>query len=359
MKVFFKIIKWREKLSVLNVLASILAVGIGMAILVLSLYMCQINISLGLQTIYAGSLGRYNSISETLLRATILALISYGLIISFTAGVWNIGAEGQYIMGAIASTIVCLTLGNISGYFLIPLAMIISVVIGAAWALIPGLLLVKLNINEVLTTLMMNYIAQYILSWLVTGPLQDKTSMFPESPYIPKQAFLPRIIPIYRLNYVSLILLILLAPLIHIVLGKTWFGLSLKILGSSKRTARYAGINVNRTIIISIVISGALAGLAGALEIMGVQYKLRPGIVQGYGYTGIVITLVGNLHPYGALLASVLMASLINGISETCQLFQIPIGLAQILQGIFLITVISLRFLFRFLIEKYSKVYGE
>jgi len=350
---------WFEKTGLLNASASFFAIAIGMIILILSLYLCGIDVGSGIQTIYLGSLGRYNSISETLLRASVLALISYGLIISFTAGIWNIGAEGQYLMGAIASTIICLIFKDLTGYSLIPLAIFAGIIAGLTWAFIPGLLLAKFNVNEVLTTLMMNYIAQYILSWLVTGPLQDKTSLFPESPYIPRQAFLPRIIPIYRLNYISLVLLIALAPITYIILNKTFFGLSLRVLGSSRRVAKYSGINIDKMIVISIIISGALAGLAGALEILSIQYKLRPGIAQGYGYTGRVIALVGNLHPYGAFLASIFIASLINGISEVCQLYQLPIGLAQILQGVFLVAIVALRSLFDLFIRKRVKIYGE
>jgi len=352
-------IMWYEKKGILNVFASFLSITIGVAVLIFSFYMCGINVMSAIQTLYFGAIGTYNSISETLLLASILALISYGLTISFTANVWNIGAEGQYMMGAIASTVLSLTFKNLPGYILIPLSLVIGILAGLLWALLPGVLLVKYSVNEVLTTLMMNYIAQYILSWLVTGPLQDRTSLFPESPYIPSQAHLPRIIALYRINYISLILLIALAPLIYIIISKTYFGMSLRILGSSRRVAKYAGLNVEKLIISSLLISGALSGLAGAIEILGIQYRLRPGIVQGYGYTGIVITLVGNMHPYGCLLASIFIASLMNGISQVCQLYQLPIGLTQILQSIFLITFVSVKFLLEYLSTKRIKIYGE
>ncbi len=286
-----------------------------------------------LQTLLITPWSSLYGLTELTVKAAPILLVALGLTICFQAKVWNIGAEGQLIVGAIFSSTVALTL-PLNNYSLLILSLIAGVVGGAIWGAIPALLKVRFNANEILTSLMLNYVAISLLNYVVQEPLKDPQGLnFPESAPFSQFATLPIVIPRTRMH-LGVILAIVAALLIWGLLKLTFFGYAVRVVGASPSAARYAGINCDRIIYLSLVLSGGLAGLAGACEVLGPIGQLRSTISPGYGYTAIIAAFIGRLNPIGAILSSLLMALLYVG-SELLQIKQgLPLAIASVFQGI-------------------------
>lgn len=334
-------LKYSEKVKVIYTLYPVISIVIALAILSLVIYIIGVDPIKALYYLYFGMMGNYNYVSETLIRATPILLVSLGLAIAFTAKVWNIGAEGQLYMGGLIAAIVALNSGGLPSAIAIPLIWICAGLAGAAWAFIPAILKAKYEINEIFTTIMMNYIAIYFTSYMLHGPLRDPVSHFPETPTIPENTWLPRIIPQYRFHAGSLFSLVVLVPLVYIMLSRSTLGFKLKLVGSSRESARYYGVDVEKSIIYAMLISGFFAGLAGANEVTGVVFKMRPEISPGYGFTGIAVALLGRLNAFGVMLASIFMGGLINGSYTMHRMAQVPVGVAYFVQGLLIILVVA------------------
>lgn len=284
-----------------------------------------------LQTLFILPLSNLYGLTEIAVKAAPILLIAVGLAVCFQAKVWNIGAEGQFIIGAIFSSTVALGFPNVNNYSLVLLSLIAGVVGGAIWGSIPAVLKVQFNANEILTSLMLNYVAISVLNYLVRGVLKDPQGYnFPESAPFSEFASLPSLITGTRLH-LGVIFALVVALLIWGVLRQTFFGFSVRVVGSSPDAADYAGIKSDRIIWLSLLISAGLAGLAGACEVLGPIGQLRPGISPGYGYTAIIAAFIGRLHPLGIILASLVMALFYVG----SELLQIKLGLSLALVGVF------------------------
>lgn len=308
------------------------------------------------QLLFYYGFGSYTYLIETVLRSVPLLLISLGLVFTFIAGVWNIGAEGQFYIGAIVTAAVALN----TAWLPFPIPLILAVLGGclggALYALIPAYLRVSRNINEVLTTLMLNYIAIYIVSYLILGPLRNPTTNFAETPPIPKSAMLPRITPELRVNWLSILAFITI-PITLLLLNRTRFGLSIKFMGQNPTAADFIAIDKRRLILKTMFLSGFLTGLAAAHEVLGVIHAVRQGISSSYGYVSIGIAYFGGLHPIGVLLISLLAAGIINGTRLVSFFLGIPIGLSDILFGTLpLFIFISNRIVEKFITSKI--IYG-
>ncbi|MDH5806125.1 MAG: ABC transporter permease [Candidatus Methanomethylicaceae archaeon] len=297
--------------------------------------------------IFHGAFGNELLIIETLVRTSPILLISLGLAISFKCKVWNIGAEGQLYIGAMLGTIAALFMGEF--FLTLPIAIIFSILGGAAWASIPAFMKAKLGINEVITTFLMNYVAINLVQWLLAFPFKSPETLFPESSRIPYSAIFPIIINHTRFHLGILITFIIILPLIYFLMMKTTFGFKLKVVGENPEAAKYSGISVSTTIFMALVISGALAGMAGFFEVAGIQYRMRPTISPGYGYTGIVIALLGQNHPIGITLASIFIAAIINGASTMSRILNQPQGIVDFIQGMLIIMVLASEIILRYL----------
>jgi len=286
----------------------------------------------GLKLMFYYSYGSPAFLFETFLRSVPLLLISIGLIFPFIAGVWNIGAEGQFYIGAIMATATALLLGELP--FPIPLivATLSSCLGGALYALIPAFLRVKYDINELLTSLMLNFVAYYFLSYLLFGPLKNPMTQFPETSPIPLSSRAPALIPNTRFNILT-ILAFVIVPITYISLTRTKFAVLIRYMGANLEAALCMGININKLIYTTMALSGALAGFAGAHEVLGVLYALRMGISMNYGYVGIGLAYFGNLNPLGVFLVSLLAAGIINGTLMLSFFYNIPVGVYQVLLG--------------------------
>jgi simple sugar transport system permease protein len=270
-------------------------------------------------------------LGEWLLKATPLLLCALGLAIGFGANVWNIGAEGQLTMGAIAGSGVALAHGDAPAHWLLPAMLLAGVLGGMLWAAIPALLRTRFNTSEILVSLMLVYVAQLLLGWLVHGPWRDPQGYnFPQSRAFNDWETLPLLLDGARTNIASLFALAL-AVLAWVFTRRTYAGYRLQVAGLAPAAARYAGYGEQRGIWLALLISGGLAGLAGICEVAGPIGQLQPQVSPGYGFAAIIVAFVGRLHPLGIVLAALLMSLLYLGGERA----QIDLGLPAAITGLF------------------------
>ena len=287
-----------------------------------------------LTTLFVAPLASFYGLTELAVKAAPILLSAVGLAVCFQAKVWNIGVEGQFTMGAIFASAVAIAFSNLNNYGLLLICILAGVAGGVAWGSIPAWLKVQFNANEILTSLMLNYVAISVLNYLVRGALKDPQSYkFPESALFSEFATLPILIPQTRIH-LGVLLAIVAALLIWGLLAQTFFGFQVRVVGSSLPAANYAGIERDRIIWLSLLISGGLAGLAGACEVFGPIGQLRPTISPGYGYAAIIAAFIGRLNLLGIILSTLLLALLYVG-GELLQIkLTLPLALAGVFQGI-------------------------
>lgn len=303
--------------------------------------------------LFIGSFGSLRNIGDMLAEATPMLLTGLGVIVAFRCKVYNIGSEGQFYMGAIAASALGLVLGNA---FSLPLLIIVGILAGGFWGAIPALLKAKLRVNEVITTVMLNYVALLFVGYLVSagGPMQEPGAGIPWSPPLPVSALIPKIIPGTRIH-LGLIFALLSAALVHFVLWRTTIGYEIRAVGSSREAAAYGTIDVVRNIVLAMIISGALAGLAGMIQVTAVYGRLdleritRMGRPLGYGYMGIITALMGRLSPLWTVFASLLFAVLaVGGEAMNRAIPTLPAALLDSIQGIILLVFIGMEYLGKF-----------
>lgn len=299
------------------------------------------------QTLYSGVFGRTYGIIETLIKGTPLLLAGLGMVIAFKAKVWNVGGEGQIYMGALAATWVGLNLKAGSVWVHLPLALLAGAAAGSLWALIPALLKVYLKVNEVITTLMLNYIAILLVSWLVHGPMQEVGGFMPQTPRVADTAILPLLFPPNRLH-AGVLLAVAAAVLVYVLLFHTTLGYNIRAVGANPAAAEHGGIRVRRTVLLVMLLSGSLTGLAGANEVLGFHYRLLDGISPGYGFTAMVVALLGKLNPLAVIASAYLFASLYVGASQMQRVMQVPIALSQVIQGLVVLCVLGTELLLEY-----------
>jgi simple sugar transport system permease protein len=285
------------------------------------------------------------SVSEVLLRAIPLTLIALGISVAYRSGIINIGAEGQMAMGILGTTAVALLFPDLPRPVLIPMAMLSGALCGAFWAFIPGFLKARLEVSELLSTVMLNYIAAQLYTFFLRGPMLDPSELTmgsgtPQSMRLSANVWLDRFLPGTRLHS-GLFIALALALLIYLLLWKTSFGFKMRAAGASARAARYGGIDVSRYLIVAMVISGAFAGIAGFVEIAGVHRRAIEGVTGGYGFSGIVVALFGGLHPAGIVPASFFFGLLLVGADMTQRMVGVPANMVNVLQGVIILVIVS------------------
>ncbi|MEF1289969.1 ABC transporter permease [Vibrio sp. M260118] len=286
----------------------------------------------------------YN-LGELMVKATPLMLCAVGLALCYRANIWNIGAEGQLLVGAVAASTVAIQADETSGSSLLVLALLIGVLAGMFWAGIPTLLNRLFHTNIILTTIMMNYIGLYTLLWSVHGPLADPQGFgFPESVMFADSLLLPIIMDEGRAS-ISIVIAIIVAILSAVILFKTLPGFKLRVYGEDQSAARYAGFGENRIIWAVMLFAGALAGFAGAAEVTGPIGQLIPSVSPGYGYAAIIVAYLGRLNPIGIIFAALFMGTLYMG-SDLAQIeLGLPTAITGLFQGILLFFLLACDFL--------------
>jgi simple sugar transport system permease protein len=284
--------------------------------------------------------GSFYGFSEVLVRATPLLLTSLGVSVGFRTGFFNIGAEGQIYIAAAAATAFGLGFSGLPGIILIPGALICAFLAGGCWAAIPGFLKARFGLSEIINTIMFNYIAINIVGILVRTVMKDPDYPLPLSPEIPKAMQFKQYIQPTRLQ-MGLVLALLTAGLLYILLWKTVFGFKLRSVGLNQRAAFCAGISVHRNLLAASLLSGGLAGIAGASEIMGIHHKLLEGISPGFGYLAIIIALLGKNHPLWIILSSLGISALQIGSGAMQRQAGIPASISWIIMGILVLMILG------------------
>lgn len=293
----------------------------------------------------SGVFGSVSGLTQSLVKATPLLLVGLGICIAFRASVINIGAEGQIVLGAVAATWFSLTFRTWPGWLLIPMTLMAGFLAGAAWGFIPGILKARLAVNEILSTVMMNAVALQVMNLLVRGPLIDPAGVtagtyLAQSERLPEQVWLPRLVP-QTLLHTGTLIAVALAFVVYIFLWRTTIGYRIRAVGLNPDAARYAGIPVPFYQALSLTLAGGFAGLAGVVEVIGVQHRLLEGITSGYGFSGIVAALFGGLHPLGLIPASWLFGSLLVGADKMQRAVQVPSSLVDALSGLIVLLVVG------------------
>ncbi|MBU2942678.1 ABC transporter permease [Shimia thalassica] len=282
------------------------------------------------------------SFSEVLLKASPLLLIAQGLAIGFRAKVFNIGAEGQFVLGAIFASAIPVWYPQITGVWVWPLMLLLGALGGLCWASITAFWRVRLNANEILVSLMLSFVAIQVLNYLLLGPWKDPMGFnFPQSVMFPLDAMVPILIPGTRVN-VSLLLALALSVVAWFFVQRSFAGYKLEVGGLAPRAARYAGFSQSKAIWISLLIGGFAAGLAGAAEVAGPVGQLQRSISTGYGYAAIIVAYLGGLHPIGIVLSSFLMATLYIGGDNAMVTAGLPIAAVHVFQGSLLLAYLIL-----------------
>ena len=265
------------------------------------------------------------------IKASPLIIIAVGLSVCYRANVWNIGAEGQYVMGGLAATWVALLTHGMTGFWILPLVIFAGVVGGALYAAIPALLRTRLGVNEILTSLMLTYASIQLIYYLVRAPWKDPMGMgFPQTRIFSEAARLPTMIPMTVVHW-GVPFAILVALVAWVVMSRSLFGYQVRVVGAAPQAARHGGFSEARTIWLTLLVSGALAGLAGAFEVTGPFQRMVPGFPTNYGFTAIIVAFLGRLNPIGCILAGIVLAiTFVGG-----DVAQTTIGLPNAATGIF------------------------
>ncbi len=306
--------------------------------------------------LFEGSFGSARAISETTVWATPYIFAGLAVALAFKGGLFNIGAEGQLALGAVAAAWVGYALPKVLGVSIpamvhIPLALGASMLAGLIWGAIPGWLKARTGGHEVINTIMMNYIALNMVSYLLNGPMKDPDplNVIARTPLIAPSARIPPIFPNYRFHW-GFILALLVAVLVWWLLWKTTLGYEIRTAGANPDAARYAGIKVPRIIILTMALSGLLAGTAGGIEVTALIYRHELGFSIGYGFDAIAIALLGKTHPLGVVLAAILFGAMRNGATRMQFLTQIPVDVISIIQALILLFVAAdaiVRYIYR------------
>lgn len=313
---------------------------LGLLALVLALWAAGYDPGAALGALWRGAFGSwYAMTSATLVRSIPLIVIGLGICVAFRAGAFNIGADGQFYAGAIAATWVGLHVGGWPAVAAIPAVLIAAIAAGIAWVLLPVWLKLHFGVLEVISTLVLNFVAESLVSWMVTGPLQEAKRIYPQSDPIAETARLP-LLPGTRLH-LGFLIAVLLALALWWVLSRTIWGFELRAVGTGPRAAAITGrISVPRVTAFALLGSGALAGLAGGLEVSGVSYALFQNLSPGYGFTGIAVALLARLQPLGVLLTGILFGALEAGAGAMQREAGIPAVAVYLVEAAIIVVVV-------------------
>jgi general nucleoside transport system permease protein len=346
----YKIVKRKVANIWLEIGAVILALVLSLLISAALIATSGANPLDAMKALYKGAFGNWNAVLETLVQATPLMFTGLAIVVAFRAKIFNIGAEGQFFAGAMAATWINLNLSHLPNPVIIALVIVTSLAAGALWGFIPGYLKARFNANVIIVTVMLNYVILLFLSFLLGSVWMDPavftlaTIRFDPVTYFPT-FFDSRL-------HLGLILALIMSVIVYVILWKTPLGYEIRAIGDNPTAAKYKGTNIKLMTILVMAISGAIAGLAGGSEIQGIHHRLLLDISTGYGFTGILIALLGRLHPFGVIPAAIFFGALVNG-SVGMQIFTgVPVSLVYSVQGIVLMCLLAAEALTMYKLER-------
>ncbi len=318
-------------------LAIVVAIALGGVVMALS----GVSPIEGYRALWRGAFGGPARIGVTVTKATPLILAGLGVALPLRCGLINLGGEGQVYIGALFATLAALGFQGLPLYVHLPLVLLGGAAGGALWGAIPGWLKARLQLNELITTIMLGYIAFWIVSYLVHEPMKDPAGGgYPWSVQVPGSARLPIILPKFRIN-LGIVIALVAAVASHVLLWKTAFGFEMRAVGAGAQAARLAGINPKRTTILTFAIGGALAGLGGLVEIMGVQFRLSDFFSPGYGWDAIVVAMAGQANPFGVVIMGLFFGALRNGAESAARSTDMQSSISLIIQSLTLLLIIG------------------
>jgi len=331
-------------------MTNLLSLAAGLAAIGIIFLSCGVNPFFAIGKMFSGSFGSMYGFKETVTKAIPLIMIGGGLTFAFRARFWNIGAEGQLLMGAIFSTWVGLSWGpHLPAYIIVPLMFFAGFLGGALCGIIPAILKIRFSINEVISTLMLNYICAEFLTLLIVGPWKGNQRFgFPGTNNLPQSAVL-NVIPGSRIHYATLILAVVSAVVLCILVYKTRFGYEVRVIGENPEAGRYAGINFFRTSLVIMAISGGMAGFAGVGEVAGIHHYLTypSSISSGYGFTAIIVAWLAKLNPLYAIVSGLFFAGILVGGDAIQISLGLPAATVEIVNGTLLVFLIMGDFFFK------------
>ncbi|WP_028137747.1 ABC transporter permease [Bradyrhizobium japonicum] len=334
--------KRAERSGTIALVSPLIAVGLTIVTMVILLAILGKNPLLALHAYFIAPLTDGYSLQEIAVKAAPLVMIAIGLSLCYLANAWNIGAEGQFLIGAVAgSWIAVRTQGTDAGAWVLPAMFVLAAAAGALYALIPAICKVKFGASEILTSLMLVYVADLLLDYLVRGPWRDPHGFnFPTTAEFDPVATVPLLIEGGRLHLGAVIALLVVAAA-AILLGRTIKGFEIRVVGAAPRAARFGGFKADHLVILTFAVSGALAGLAGIIEVAGPVGHLQPGISPGYGFTAIIVAFLGRLNPLGILVAGLFLALTFIGGEQAQIAMKIPLDVTKVFQGVLLLYVLA------------------
>jgi len=303
------------------------------------IYVGGVNPLYGYSELLYGALGNKLAITETFVLFAPLLLCGLAVALAFTCKFWNIGAEGQLYSGGLFASLFAVYATSIPSILAIPVMLLVGFLGGAGWAAIPAILKVKLKVDEVVTTLLGNWVMTYAVEAILFGPWKNPVTGWHESPVISDTTRFPILIAGSRFHF-GIILALLVAVAFYVIIKKTKWEFELLGIGGNQTASYAAGINVPRQIILAAIVSGGIAGLAGVGQVAGIEFHMKTDLSPGYGYTGVVIAMVGGLAPIGVVLASLLMAVVTQGTQAMNRTTGVPWALAEGIQGIILLCLL-------------------
>lgn len=339
----FRVTDRSEVTGIHSILTLIMSVIAGMIVIGFIFLFFGVNPLFAFKKIFSGSFGSVYGFKETITKAIPLVLIGVGLTFAYRAKFWNIGAEGQLLLGAIFGTWVGLNWGpHLPSYLIVPLMFLAGFIGGAFWGMIPAILKVRYSINEVISTLMLNYICAEFLKFLIVGPWKSaKKFGFPYSDDLPESAILS-LLPGSRIHIFTLVLAIITVIILGIVIYKTRFGYEVRVIGENPNAGKYAGINFFRTTVIIMIISGGVAGFAGIGEVAGIHNYLGypESISSGYGFTAIIVAWLAKLNPFFVIVSGIFFAGILVGGDAIQVSLGLPAATVQVFNGVLLVFLI-------------------
>lgn len=320
-------------------------VALSLAAVVATLLLCSglialagADVAAAYRVMLESAFGDVYATTETLVKAAPLIFTGLAVAVAFRAKFWNIGAEGQLLAGAVLGCWVG-GLPHLPGPLAIVAMLAAGAIGGALTALVPALLRVRLEVDDVVGSLLLNSIVYYAMMALIEGPWKDPMSGYPNSPPIQDTAIFPVLLEGTRLH-LGVLLAFVAVPIVWVVMRRTTLGFAIRVVGENAHAAAYAGLKVDRVLIAAAAISGALAGLAGIGEVAGLHYQVMGEISTGYGYTGIVIAMLARLNPFGVVPAAIFFAAVMTGSEAMSRATGVPVFLAQVIQGTALIAML-------------------
>jgi simple sugar transport system permease protein len=334
-----------------ELIAALIAVIAALAVSSVLIVAAGGDLSEALSAMAQGAVGGWNEVFETLIQATPLIFTGLAVTVAYRGKAVNIGAEGQLVAGAMGAFWVSANFSELPRPLLLLLIMLAAATGGGIWGGIAGYLKARFRADEIIVTVLLNYVIMFILSFLLSGLWRAPDTFFQQTILIPDAARFPILVPRSRLH-AGLIVSLILAALVYVLLWRTRLGYEIRAMGLNPKAATYKGINVAKTVVVIMVISGAIAGLAGGIELVALHPRLRLHIASGLGFVGIMVAILGRRHPIGVILASLLFGALTTGASRMQIVTGIPVALVMAIQGMVFLFLVTAEVLSRYRLRR-------